>query len=167
MRNGMKLLLCAAVVAGCGSSSTSGEVFHANMSAAQEVTTPPPNVAGANPVGTAVFTNNGDGTVSYTVNASGLTTQFSGVTFTGMHIHLGASGASAGIAVPLTTPTAGATAGTTTVAGTFSASTITQAGVTLDQVLTAMRNGNAAYINIHTSRNPGGELRGQISSGGL
>ncbi len=163
MRQGMMLLFCAALAA-CGSSSSSGELFHANMNSAVEI--PAPNVAGANPTGTAVFTNNGDGTVSYTVNASGLTTQFSGVTFTAMHIHLAAAGATAGFSVPLTTPTAGATAGTTTVTGTFSATNVV-APATFDSVLTAMRNGNAAYLNIHTSRNPNGELRGQISTGGL
>jgi hypothetical protein len=166
------MLLCCSVLAACGSSSGS-ETFHANMTAAQEVTTTPLNIAGANPVGTAVFTNNGDGTVSYTVNASGLTTQFSGVTFAGMHIHLAAAGSSAGIAVPLTTPTPGTVAGTTTVTGTFTSATCTQgavncinAGNTIDTVLAAMRNGGA-YLNIHTSRNGQGELRGQVQTGGL
>ncbi len=174
MRQGMMLLCCSALVA-CGSSS-SNEIFHANMTAAQEVPAPT-NIAGANPTGTALFTNNGDGTVSYTVNASGLTTQFSTtaspVTFTGMHIHLAASGVQAGVTVPLTTPTAGATAGTTSVTGTFTSSTCASGGVncintgnTLDTVLAAMRNGGA-YLNIHTSRNGSGETRGQIQTGGL
>jgi hypothetical protein len=169
------MLLCCAVVAACGSSSGS-ETFHANMTAAQEVPLPT-GLANPPPTGTAVFTNNGDGTVSYTVNASGLTTQFSTtaspVTFTGMHIHLGAVGVRADIAVPLTTPTPGATAGTTTVTGTFTSGTCTtgavnciNAGNTIDTVLAAMRNGGA-YLNIHTSRNGQGELRGQVQTGGL
>jgi hypothetical protein len=160
MRHVMSVVLALAVVA-CGSSD-SREQFHANMDAAQEVP-PPTNISGANPTGTAAFTNNNDGTVSYTVNASGLTTQFSGVTFTGMHIHLAATGVQAGIAVPLTTPTPGSTAGTTTVTGTFSASNVS-APNTFDSVLTAMRTGGA-YINIHTSRNMSGEIRGQILTG--
>jgi hypothetical protein len=171
MRYGMTLLCCAAVVVGCGSSSDK-ETFHANMNAAQEVPQPP-NITGASPTGTAQFTNNGDGTVSYTVNASGLTTQFSGVTFTGMHIHLGATGVQAGITVPLTTPTPGTTAGTTSVSGTFTSATCSGTQVncinspsTFDAVLAAMRNGGA-YINIHTSRNGTGEARGQIQTGGL
>jgi len=33
---------------------------------------------------------------------------------------------------------------------------------TLDSVLTRMRNGTA-YVNVHTTANPGGEIRGQIT----
>ena len=112
MRQGMTLVCCA-VLAACGSSTTSGEVFHANMNAAQEI--PAPNVAGFNPVGTAVFQNNGDGSVTYTVNATGLSTSVAGTnnptTFTGMHIHFAAPGVAAGVVVPLTTPSLGTTAG--------------------------------------------------------
>ena len=171
MRQGMTLLCCA-VLAACGSSS-GGETFHANMNAAQEV--PTPNVAGFNPVGTAVFTNNGDGTVSYTVNATGLSTSVSTAqnptTFTGMHIHFAAPGVAAGVVVPLTTPSLSATAGLVAVTGTFSQATITGKdanGVvfTVAAVLDKMRN-NGAYINVHTSRNPAGELRGQVATGGL
>jgi hypothetical protein len=32
---------------------------------------------------------------------------------------------------------------------------------TMDSVLTRMRNGTA-YVNVHTTANPGGEIRGQI-----
>jgi len=144
------------------------------MNAAQEV--PSPNVAGFNPVGTAVFQNNGDGTVSYTVNATGLSTADApvpqgGTTFTGMHIHFAAPGVAAGVVVPLTIPTPSATAGVVAVTGTFSQATITGKdanGVvfTLDAVLDKMRN-NGAYINVHTSRNTAGELRGQVATGGL
>ncbi|MFL5311311.1 MAG: CHRD domain-containing protein [Myxococcales bacterium] len=169
MRQGMMLLCCAALVA-CGSSSNT-EAFHANMTSAQEVPAPT-GLATPPPTGTAVFTNNGDGTVSYTVNATGLSTQFSGVTFTGMHIHFAPVGTAAGIVVPLTTPTPGTTAGTTSVTGTFTSSTCASGGTncintgnTIDTVLTNMRNGGA-YLNIHTSRNPTGELRGQVATGG-
>ncbi len=165
MRQGMMLLFCAALAA-CGSSS-GNETFHANLTAAQEI--PVPSVGNPPPSGTAVFTNNGDGTVSYTVTGANTTVTATGVTpannYSGMHIHLAATGLTAGVAVPLTTPTNGSTSFTVT--GTFNQATITQAGVTLDQVLTAMRTGGA-YINVHTSlRNPPGEMRGQIQTGGL
>ncbi len=176
MRQGMMLLCCAAALVACGSSS-GNETFHANMTSAQEIPAPV-GLGNPTPTGTAVFTNNGDGTVSYTVNASALTTQFSTtaspITFTGMHIHLAVAGETAGVTVPLTTPTPGATAGTTSVTGTFTSTTCPGGGVvncintgnTLDTVLAALRNGGA-YLNIHTSRNPSGELRGQIQTGGL
>jgi hypothetical protein len=160
MRQVMMLLCCAALV-GCGSSS-SNETFHANLNSAQEV--PAPNVTGFNPTGTALFTNNADGTVSYTVNASGLSTGTTASNFTGMHIHLGAVGVATPIVVPLTTPTP-TTSGATAVTGTFSATSVAT-GNTLDSVLAAMRNGGA-YINIHTQLNKSGELRGQIQTGGL
>ena len=175
MRHAITLLLSAALAA-CGSSSGK-ETLHANMDATQELPAPV-GLANPPPTGTAAFTNNGDGTVSYTVNASSLSTQFSGVTFTGMHIHFAPVGSFAGVVVPLTTPTiptgaTGAAAGTITVTGTFTSSTCTtgvvnciNAGNTVDSVLTQMRNGGA-YINIHTSRNTGGELRGQVQPGGL
>ena len=165
MRRGMMLLCCAALLA-CGSSSGS-ETFHANMTAAQEI--PTPTVGNPPPSGTAVFTNNGDGTVSYTVTGSNTSATATGVTpannYSGMHIHLAAAGATAGVAVPLTTPTNGSSSFTVT--GTFSQTTITQANVTVDQVLNAMRTGGA-YINVHTQpKNPQGEMRSQILTGGL
>ena len=73
--------------------------------------------------------------------------------------------------VPLTTPVPTATAGVVAVTGTFTQASITgkdanNVTITLDTVLSTMRSGGA-YINVHTSRNTGGELRGQIATGGL
>ena len=141
------------------------------MTSAQEI--PAPTVGAPTPTGTAVFTNNNDGTVSYQVAGSNMTVTASGVnpavTFTGMHIHLAASGQTAGITVPLTTPTSGSSSFSVT--GTFTSATCTQGqvncintGKTINDVLTAMRNGGA-YINVHTSKNQQGELRGQIATG--
>jgi CHRD domain len=172
MRQGM-VLLCSAVLAACGSSSSSGEAFHANMSSAQEI--PVPTVGTPAPTGTAVFQNNGDGTVSYTVTGSNMTVTATGVTpaitFAGMHIHLAITGQTAGVTVPLTTPTNGSSS--FSVAGTFTSATCASGqtncintGNTIDTVLAALRNGGA-YINVHTSKNPSGELRGQIATGGL
>jgi CHRD domain len=49
-------------------------------------------------------------------------------------------------------------------AGTFPSSTFSiNPNVTLDSVLVLMRNG-MAYVNVHTVANPGGHIRGQISS---
>lgn len=172
MRVGMKLLLCAALVAGCGS-STGGETFHASMSSSQEI--PVPSVNTPAPTGSAVLTNNGDGTVSYTVTGSNMTVTATGVTpainYTGMHIHLATVGQVAGVTVPLTRPANGSNSFTVT--GTFTGATCgagqvncINTGNTLDTVLNAMRSGGA-YLNVHTDRNTGGEMRGQIATGGL
>jgi len=173
MRYGMTLLCCAAVVVGCGSSADK-ETFHASLTAAAEL--PVPNVNSPPPSGTAQFTNNGNGTVSYTVTGQNTTATATGVTpannYSGMHIHLGAAGVIAGVTVPLTTPTNGSNSFTVT--GTFTSATCASGAVncintgsTLDAVLNAMRTGGA-YINVHTQpRNPGGEMRGQIQTGGL
>jgi hypothetical protein len=45
--------------------------------------------------------------------------------------------------------------------GSFTAADVT--GITYDQLLTEMRNGNA-YANVHTTAFGGGEIRGQIRS---
>ena len=170
MREGIVLSICAALVA-CGGSSSSTEAFHANMTSAQEI--PTPTVGTPTPTGTAVFTNNNDGTVSYQVTGSNMTATATGVnpavTYTGMHIHLAASGQTAPVTVPLTTPTNGSSSFNVT--GTFTSATCSgsqvnciNTGKTIDDVLTAMRSGGA-YINVHTSKNPQGELRGQIATG--
>jgi hypothetical protein len=172
MRQGMMLLCCSALVA-CGSSSGS-ETFHASMNSAQEI--PTPTVGNPAPSGTAVFTNNGDGTVAYTVTGSNTTVTATGVTpannYSGMHIHLAVAGSTAGVTVPLTTPTNGSNS--FTINGTFTSATCVgsavnciRTGNTIDTVLAALRNGGA-YINVHTDpRNPTGEMRGQILTGGL
>ena len=60
-----------------------------------------------------------------------------------------------------------------TVTGTFTSGTCASGqtncintGNTIDTVLAAMRSGGA-YLNVHTDRNPNGELRGQIATGGF
>ena len=39
---------------------------------------------------------------------------------------------------------------------------VTQGGITFDSLLSAIRAGNA-YVNVHTTQNQGGEIRGQIT----
>jgi len=94
----------------------------------------------------------------------------------GAHIHLGQSGANGGIMVFLCetpgvvedpTDNAPACPEEGTVEGTFSSENIIgpsgqgiEAGE-FDEFLTALRAGNA-YINLHSSAFPGGEIRGQI-----
>jgi len=91
-------------------------------------------------------------------------------TVTGAHLHLGQRGVAGGVAVHL----CGGGGGTepcpappATLTGTITAdSVVGPAGQGLDagelpQLLQAMRTGNT-YVNVHTTRFPTGEVRGQV-----
>ena len=106
--------------------------------------------------GSAVFSVAGS-TISYTVAFQGLTSAP-----TGLHIHAPANAnASAGVIVDLLTTPQTNTSGVLT--GTFSATNIRNAGISLDSLFVLMRTGNA-YVNIHTAANPGGEVRGTLGT---
>lgn len=66
---------------------------------------------------------------------------------TAAHIHVGAKGVNGGVVVPLCGPCTSAVNGT--------------AMLTADQ-LAAMKKGQY-YVNVHTAKNPNGEIRGQIT----
>ncbi len=106
--------------------------------------------------GSAVFTVNG-ATVSYTIAYQGITSAP-----TGLHIHApGGNNVAAAVIVDLLTTPQTTTSGVLT--GTFTASAIRNAGVSMDSLFVLMRNGNA-YVNIHTTANPGGEIRGTLGT---
>jgi hypothetical protein len=65
---------------------------------------------------------------------------------TAAHIHTGKKGVAGAVIVPLCGPCTSPASGTATVT---------------DAQLTQMKNGGT-YVNVHTSKNPGGEIRGQI-----
>lgn len=86
------------------------------------------------------------------------------------HIHIAPAGANGGVVVWLypSAPPAVMLPGTTN--GILATGVITSAslvgilkGKTLNDLITQMNEGNA-YVNVHTMVNPGGEIRGQISS---
>jgi plastocyanin len=117
-----------------------------------------PNPVTTNGRGFASFTQSG-GTVSYVVTFSGLTAPPIMA-----HIH-GPGNASQAVGVLVDFPTTGQTINNGVLTGTFTAASIRaaagQPAISLDSLLTLMRNGNA-YVNVHTPLNPGGEIRGQI-----
>ena len=130
-----------------------GDIFTATgLSGAKE--RPNPVVSTAS--GSASFELLTGGTVRYNVTVAGLT----GATMA--HIHTGVADSAGPIAVTLftsATPT-GPISGTLT-SGTFGASNIQLNGVSLDSLLSLMRNGRT-YVNVHTFTNPLGEIRAQI-----
>jgi hypothetical protein len=67
------------------------------------------------------------------------------------HIHLGRPGVSGPVAVPLCGPCVSGAHGTKKVTA---------------KVRSALLSGGA-YVNVHTARNPGGEIRGQVAGGHL
>jgi hypothetical protein len=119
-----------------------------------------PAAVTSNAGGSATFTNNGDGTVDFQINVMNITNA------TLAHIH-GPAGldAPAGVIVtlfnqptiPVTIPNGPLVVGRFPTAAFF-----IRAGVTVDSVLRLMRAGQA-YVNVHTTAFPGGEIRGQIN----
>jgi len=122
--------------------------YVATLNGANE--SPAKNVPGTGSA-TIVKTN---GTYTYTITYTGMTGPL-----TGGHIHGPAgTGANANVIVPF--PNAPGAAASGTLTGTFTSTNAT--AITNDQLDEMMRTGNA-YVNLHTSANLGGEIRGQLS----
>ena len=104
------------------------------------------------------------GTAQIVIFPSSIDFQLSANSMTGItmaHIHNGAPGVAGPVVVTLFLPSAPTAAVSGVFAsGTFS-STNLPAGVTLESLKTLLLSGNA-YVNVHTSVNPTGEIRGQI-----
>jgi hypothetical protein len=134
--------------------------FIATMTGAAERPDPVTTTA----TGTATLTVTKGSATGYDPNSSGSTTVTYSAMVSGLsgaatmaHIH-GPAGLeeAAGILVPLTV-TSSATSGTI-LSGSFT--TTGNAAVSMDSLVTLLRNGNS-YVNIHTAANAPGEIRGQ------
>ena len=154
----MKLItsLAAAVLAlGCGSGSSLGgldveQSYNIALTSAAEIPAPTPTAAS----GTAqivVF----PGSIDFQLSATSMT----GITMA--HIHNGATGVAGPVVVTLFQP--GAPTGA--INGIFASGTLNAAnlpaGVTMESLKTLLLSGNA-YVNVHTTANQSGEIRGQI-----
>ena len=139
LRTACAATLVVAGLAGCAQMRGSGQqLFEASLTGAQEV---PPVATTAS--GTAdVRYNTGNNMLSWSVTHSGLSGPV-----TGAHIHGPAGpGQNAGVLIPFTN---------------LGAATITgEARITPEQ-LTQLTSGQW-YVNLHTARHPGGEIRGQL-----
>ena len=155
-----KLALGVVVAAGIGvACSDSGttvppialETFVAIMTGAKE--RPTPNTSTATGTGTFVFEQTGEITFSVVVPSA---TPLSALP-TGLHIHAPAdTGQTAGVIV-------GFNGIAQALSGTIAAGTIrgVSAAVSLDSLKALIRN-RRVYLNLHTTPNPGGEIRGQL-----
>jgi hypothetical protein len=121
------------------------------LSGAQEV---PGVVTTATGQGTAVVSADGS-TITYIITYSGL----SG-TVNASHIHTGAAGVAGPVILPITP-------GPSPMTGTLTAANFVAAGgiTSFAQAVAALRAGTT-YFNLHTTANPGGEIRGQILPAG-
>ena len=114
----------------------------ATLSAKAEVPAPV-GAAGAKGTfsGKYVENKNGSAVLTWALNFSRLTGPG-----TAAHIHMGKTGVAGNVIVPLCTPCKSGMTGKVTIAKT---------------VITALEGGKA-YVNVHTTKNAGGEIRGQV-----
>jgi hypothetical protein len=139
------------VVASCGSDSTAptNKTYVANLIAANEGTgrTSPGS-------GVATFVDLGK-EIDWTLTLTNMTAVIAS------HIHgPAAAGVNAPVIINLFIPNVA----TGTLNGVVASGTITNANnanVSLDSLRVLFNNGNA-YVNVHTSANPGGEIRDQV-----
>ena len=118
-----------------------------SLNARQERPKPTGNVRRATGTFTATVTKSGTtGSIAWRLRFSGLTGRALAA-----HIHIGQRGKAGPVAVPLCGPCRNGARGT---------ARLTAAG------LAALERGRA-YVNVHTKKNPAGEIRGQIRAVGL
>ena len=137
----------------CGSDSTgpSNKTYIANLSPANEV--PVKTTTGT---GVVTFTDLGT-EIDWVMTLNGVTNVIAS------HIHAPAPvGTNANVIINLYLPNTPPATGTLT--GLVARGSITNANntsVSLDSLRVLFNNGNA-YVNVHTSANPGGEIRDQV-----
>jgi hypothetical protein len=134
----LSLAMLTTLVLATGSSAMSGTTWSAKLTAAQEI----PKQVVKDTSGHGTFTGTLTGTkLKFTLTFAGLTGPA-----TAAHIHLGAMGVSGNVLVPLCTPCKSPVTGTVTV------SAAVQKDFTKHDL----------YVNVHTVKNPAGEIRGQL-----
>lgn len=141
----------AVVAASCGSStSPRAKTYIATMSPANEL--PPKTTTGT---GITTFVDNGS-EINWTMSLTGMTGVFAS------HIHLGSATVSGPVIFNLFIPNGTNTA---TLNGVVGSGTITNANnvtISLDSLRVLFNNGTA-YVNVHTTANGAGEIRGQVA----
>lgn len=164
--------LAAVSIVGMGGYAQAGDEFSARANGFQEIG----SLTG--PTG-AIFTN-GTGKLSLDTQKSAITYSLTysdlGTAVTQAHIHFGKVHVAGGIIAYLCTNLGNGPAGTPacpasgTVGGTLTAASVvgpTTQGIAVGnfEALLAALDSNTAYLNIHTSGFPTGEIRGQIREG--
>ncbi|MHA6247182.1 CHRD domain-containing protein [Pontibacter sp. CAU 1760] len=130
---------------GCDDDDDDDDDGTPNLVALQQV-----NLTGAQetPPVTTSATGTFSGTYNDDTNVLSYTITFQGLTPTAMHFHKGAVGVAGGVEIPI-----GTAPYTSPIQGQTPALTAAQEADLLNGLW---------YVNIHTTANPGGELRGQV-----
>ena len=133
--------VCALSLAALSVAATTGTVWTAALSSGQEV----PKQVVKNAAAHGLFKATLSGTsLKFTLTFAKLTGPA-----TQAHIHLGAKGVSGNVVVPLCAPCSSPVTGT----------------VTVSAALQKDFTKHLLYVNVHTTKNPNGEIRGQLARG--
>lgn len=150
------------IAVACGDDEPSGpNVVQTNFTATLNGANERPNAVTTNATGNATLTLFDDDSITFRVQVASIDS------VTASHIHFGDANTAGGIMFGFTVTglPASFTALTTLVQGTITR-TSTFSGIFatagFDSVMTRM-NAGTAYVNVHTRRNLGGEIRGQIT----
>lgn len=133
--------ICALVLTALSLAATQKTVWTAALSSGQEV----PKQVVKNPAAHGLFkaTLNGE-TLKWKLTFAKLTGPA-----TMAHIHMAAKGKSGGVVVALCAPCTSGVTGT----------------ATLTPAILSAFNKHLLYVNVHTAKNPNGEIRGQLARG--
>lgn len=136
-----------ALLTGAACNESDATVFTSQLSGANEV--PPRSTAAS---GAAGITIDGQ-TINFSIEVSNISN------VTAAHIHTGSASVTGPVRVTLFAgPTTSVTGTGILASGSVPSSAVT--GITFDQLVSEMRAGNA-YVNVHTTQFPAGEIRGQ------
>ncbi|HEY8231179.1 MAG TPA: CHRD domain-containing protein [Vicinamibacteria bacterium] len=141
-------LMLALGAAGCDDDATQPAAFSGALASSSEV---PPNTSAA--TGSATLDFDGNANVQYRIEVNGIT----GVT--AAHVHSGASGANGPVRVTLFEGPASGPMSGQLAQGSFDSGDVQ--GISFEALLDELRNGTA-YVNVHTTAYPDGEIRGQV-----
>jgi CHRD domain len=136
--SGAVVAVALGMLAGCKSMSPSMDTQQVTLSGGSEV----PAVT-TTATGTAMVTISPDRSVKVSVTVSGMTA-------TASHIHEAAAGANGPVIVPFTK----------TGDNTFASAD----GAKLTEAQFASYKAGNLYVNVHSAKNPGGEVRGQLKA---
>jgi hypothetical protein len=152
-------VLALAGIAGPALSDRGGRLMKASLSGFGEV----PAVSSTGTGELLARIANDESSIEYTLSYQDLEG-----TAMAAHIHLGQPGVNGGVIAFLcggggkpACPASGSVSGTITEADVIGPAAQGIAAGELAEVITAMRQG-MTYVNVHTSKHPGGEIRGQI-----